>query len=367
MKLYKLEDKYLTNDRSEIESIMSRYVVFLLDGFTINGIKILVDTIKGYMGEVNKHYDVQGYNKPFHIKADSKAALLLREQAKFEDEPARRSPLNIKMIVKMYELSKEDPLSFAACIYDFSGSGCFGGFREQEFAMESKTKIRYFIKPDGTKVIRAFTRRNFIFYDSDGARISDILSSREDAADIGHRYEVQKNRMNGQVIKYHRVPNYPQYCAVELGISIVERAHNLGQGLDDPLCVYQDSKGRKRYLTGTDVTKYYRFIAQLVTPNISSEELKLISTHSIRVTACVLLNEAGKDGSYIKLRLRWLSNCFEVYLRNTDTITAQHNEALSDVHQRMAALAVSTANANADAVHVSGSIDPTMNDLEDDD
>ena len=63
-------------------------------------------------------------------------------------------------------------------------------------------------------------------------------------------------------------------------------------------------------------------------PNITDEELSLYSCHSIRVTACVLLHEAGKDGTYIKLRLRWKSECFQIYLRNTATIRAQHTEAL---------------------------------------
>ena len=69
-------------------------------------------------------------------------------------------------------------------------------------------------------------------------------------------------------------------------------------------------------------------------PNISDEELKLISTHSIRVYACVLQEESGKDGTYIKLRMRWLSNCFEIYLRYTDNLAVQHGDALDDSHQR---------------------------------
>ena len=41
-----------------------------------------------------------------------------------------------------------------------------------------------------------------------------------------------------------------------------------------------------------------------------------------------MLHEAGKDGTYIKLRLRWLSDCFDVYLRNTKRICEQHNDAM---------------------------------------
>ena len=70
-------------------------------------------------------------------------------------------------------------------------------------------------------------------------------------------------------------------------------------------------------------------------PNISAEELELISTHSIRVTAYVLLAEAGNDRWYIKLRLRWMSDCYEVYIHNTSCIALMHNDALSKASRRL--------------------------------
>jgi len=89
-------------------------------------------------------------------------------------------------------------------------------------------------------------------------------------------------------------------------------------------------------------------------PNISNEELKLMLVHSIRVFAYVLPHEAGKDGPFIKLRLRWLSNCFEVYLQNTET----------NNHSRMANIAISSANLN-EVVFVVGIEDMQMHELED--
>ena len=119
-------------------------------------------------------------------------------------------------------------------------------------------------------------------------------------------------------------------------------------------------------MTGADITAYLRVICKLVTPNISDTELKFFSTHSIRVYACVLLSESGKDGTYIKLRLRWLSNCFEIYLRNTDTIAVQHGTALEDAHSRMTAYAMSLPNMS-NAVHFNRNCDLAMTELEDED
>ena len=103
-----------------------------------------------------------------------------------------------------------------------------------------------------------------------------------------------------------------------------------------------------------------------MTPNISDTELKLISTHSIRVYACALLSKSGKDGTYIKLRLRWLSNCFEIYLRNTYNIVVQHGNALEDAYSRMIAYAISLPNMS-NVVHFNGNCDLTMTELEDED
>ena len=79
------------------------------------------------------------------------------------------------------------------------------------------------------------------------------------------------------------------------------------------------------------VTDYLRDVTKLVFPAISDAKLSLISTHSIRVTTAVLLHEAGKDGSYIKLRLCWLSKVYNVYLRNSDIIVEQHTHALNSL------------------------------------
>ena len=49
---------------------------------------------------MNKHYKDKGYNEHFDASDSSDASKLLRDQVKFEDTPAKRSPLNEKTIVK---------------------------------------------------------------------------------------------------------------------------------------------------------------------------------------------------------------------------------------------------------------------------
>ena len=52
------------------------------------------------------------------------------------------------------------------------------------------------------------------------------------------------------------------------------------------------------------------------------------TSHSIRVTACNLLHRQGMSDTYIQSRLRWTSNAFLGYLRNTLYTAAAHTKAL---------------------------------------
>ena len=75
----------------------------------------------------------------------------------------------------------------------------------------------------------------------------------------------------------------------------------------------------------------------------------------------MLLHEAGKDALYIKLRLRWLRDCFQVYLRNTKRICAQHNASLKNVNDTiLKALELSRETIPDDAIHSEGVTDTEL-------
>ena len=132
--------------------------------------------------------------------------------------------------------------------------------------------------------------------------------------------------------------------------------------------MYRTEAGDVEYVTGDMITKYYRFVSKMVFPAISDMDLKLISCHSLRVKAAVILHENGKDGTYIKLRIRWLSDCFQVYLHNTHSICEQHNTAMRTLNETLLkAVKVSQINMPSHAVHIAGTIDNDFTDVEDDD
>ena len=122
---------------------------------------------------------------------------------------AKREPLTRPMIVKMCELSKEDPLGIRACVWNFVAIGTFSGYREQEYDMELPTEIRYYVLPSRTCVVRAFVMSNLICYDGRGVTIYKLLAYRELVRKPGQEFDVQKNMMNRQIVCVGRLPSLP--------------------------------------------------------------------------------------------------------------------------------------------------------------
>ena len=70
-------------------------------------------------------------------------------QKKVEKGSNKREPLTDKMIVKMCEMLKADPLGFYVAVWDFVGLGRYSGNRCAEYMMDSQTKIKYFTMNGG--------------------------------------------------------------------------------------------------------------------------------------------------------------------------------------------------------------------------
>jgi hypothetical protein len=80
-------------------------------------------------------------------------------------------------------------------------------------------------------------------------------------------------------------------------------------------------------------------------PLIMCEELLLFSAHSLRVWACVLLNKARMNPTFIKKCLHWLGNAFMMCLHDISKIQDRHILALSNKTSNISTL-LSDAPAN---------------------
>jgi hypothetical protein len=144
----------------------------------------------------------------------------------------------------------------------------------------------------------------------------------------------QKNNDNFQAITYGKCTSNPVLCPVGAMLRIAQRAYRLRLPPLRPIAIYSSSprsgsSSVRHQITGKDVTSFLRSIARTVYSLPSdSPQLKLWGPHSIRVTAANLLHRARYSDSFIKNRLRWKSDSFLMYLRNTFYTADQHSKAL---------------------------------------
>jgi hypothetical protein len=68
---------------------------------------------------------------------------------------------------------------------------------------------------------------------------------------------------------------------------------------------------------------------------MSKFDLARYSAHSLRVWACVLLDEANMSPHFIQARLRWMGNSFRMYLRDTGVIQDKHLDILRAASQEV--------------------------------
>jgi hypothetical protein len=98
-----------------------------------------------------------------------------------------------------------------------------------------------------------------------------------------------------------------------------------------PLGVYESDSVSKptKLITAPDIEGAMRRVASRVynlDPVKDQEQLRKWSAHSLRVGACVIIHSMGMSTAQIKFLLRWRSDAFMVYLRNTATLANRHND-----------------------------------------
>ncbi len=190
-------------------------------------------------------------------------------------------------------------------------------------------------------VIKAFMANNFIYYNEKKCIIKNLNNdSLQQARIVKITWRIQKNHQNGQSITLTAEIDRPKICPMRSAMQLVLQAKWLNQPNDMPVVVYKTKKGKVIYLTGNKIAKLLRKAVKEVGPDTTPDKLKRYSAHSLRVWACVLLDEAGKLPDYIKKRLCWLGDSFRMYLRDTAIIQHQHVNALLAALQEVMDLAL---------------------------
>ena len=139
----------------------------------------------------------------------------------------------------------------------------------------------------------------------------------------------EKNSDNGEEVAFSGDISNHEYCIVAAGLRIYHRSRRLGTKDHEPMAVCA-KKGKVQFITARKVTALLREAAQEVL-GLRKEDpvIKQWSTHSIRVTAANLLHRMQLSNSYIQKRLRWKSDAFLMYLRNTIHAADAHTKAIT--------------------------------------
>ncbi len=310
--------------------MVSLFANDIIAGNNINSMSIRAQTVREYLDSVNDLFASRGFTRPVDFGDRSSPATVFYENVKtWEKEPNRRTHITPEFITELRSQADRDlaGLGLVSAMLDFTLLGRYTGIRLAEYGQSTQKKIDYYAPPVGSKIMKAFRRLDFEFFEVNGRRIVDPASNAVAVHSVTICWRVQKNRRNGQKISWIIDNRFPLMCPVRAALRIYVRSIELGMKEFEPMGVYRNKHGRRVFITGTTIAQLFKSIARNVYPDITSQELSQFSAHMIRVSAAVLLQIADKPADYIKLRLRWEGDSYRVYLRNTSVLAYQHLKA----------------------------------------
>jgi len=288
----------------------------------------------GYIKQAESLHTDRGLPNPNHVDLNY-IKTMTNAVKKYETVPKRKEMISDSMfgyIARLTSRASED--SLVKAIGDWIALGCYTGFRKSEWCSDHHDSFVTIEDPnwgDRPSTLSVITD-DFSFSTVTGRRIHDISTVDDcDAVFTSLCFRKQKNNDNGQTLTYRRRPDPHWPCPTQASLNIVRRANRLGTPKDHPAAVYRDSaSGQRRLITASQVAVLLRHVAQKVFDiPVGHKDLLAWSCHSIRVTAANLLHRARFSDSYIKNRLRWRSDTFLMYLRNTFYTADQHTQALT--------------------------------------
>ncbi len=224
-------------------------------------------------------------------------------------------------------------------LFDILTLACFVRPCISEYAQTAQDKVNYHFYPSGTRVIKAFTASDFVFFNENSHVLTNINNSSLDfAISIQITWHIQKNCQNGQKIELSADMKNPAIWPLWGALQMVMRARHLAQLDDMPVACYRTKKTLLLFITGSRIATLLCGAVKKVQPSTSAGDLKKYCAHSLQVWASVLLDKAGISPSFIQKPLRWLGDSFKMYLRDTKAIHNKHHATLQSASSDVMAL-----------------------------
>lgn len=266
-----------------------------------------------------------------------------KELDRYEGAKDRREPFTLSMMECAMQWASRAPYEdhIHKVLADWYEAILFTGQRKSEWA-----------QPD-EKCMRLGDYHRNIFGDAYACRLVDLRIETTDPRRLAGvrclevtpsqvkymwlKYRTQKNGSNGEERMYtNEIGGLSFVNAMYRIMKRFRRMVPMSTDLDNPLAIHRafHSAGPIHFVTPRLIMNHMRAIAAQVFklhPTADKELLRRWSTHSLRVAACVLLQEAGFTGPQIKWILRWRSDAFMDYLRNMPGLSTQQAHALNRV------------------------------------
>ena len=223
---------------------------------------------------------------------------------------------------------KDSPNSAAACVFDAVCLGLQTGSRCSEYCKGNPTDPSdSFCRVPTTHYTGDYAGFPIAFIPSDITFLTSTLhyvpadAALDQASYVRVCFRFDKGGTgNIQERTFQRFPpNRPSFCPLRAALRAIARWQSLDIDPLTPLFGYTKTSSHV-FLQDSTVTKHLRDATLVAYPDpthLYHIRLKDIRTHSIRVTACLILVVAGLSDHSIEHRLRWASTAWKVYVRES--------------------------------------------------
>jgi hypothetical protein len=272
-------------------------------------------TVCGYTVSINTLFQLRNFPIPGDLSdKENTCSKIITAQERKEDIAKQRSPITKEMFAAMADKAKtSEKDSVQSVLFDWFCSIRITGLQVAKYAQSTQTSVDVHEYPSRKTVTKAFIANDWRFYDKKG-KVVDASYPTSMLVKVKATFWIQKNSQNKQSVTIISNNKHPDICPVRAAQIIVEQAKWLGQSKSEPLAVFLNHHGLKKYLTGNKIAKILQTIARSIHPDLSKDKISPFSLHSGRVWALVLLDEADMPLKFVHFHLCWLGESYRLYL-----------------------------------------------------
>jgi hypothetical protein len=169
------------------------------------------------------------------------AGILINNLVKEEDIARQRSPLDSNIFAKLLQKSNVSclPDSEQCTLFDLVALGCYIGPRVSKYAQTTDKNVDYHVYPSGKQVIKAFTAKDFQFFDKNSQVISELSATSIEVVNrVCISWHIQKNHQKNQTVTLLSDKTNTSICPILATLRLVLRARPLSQPDSMPVACY---------------------------------------------------------------------------------------------------------------------------------